>query len=145
MNTLDCKEEIFNSLIENDYEKLSFNEKKELVSTLFKNYLANRIDWFYGFDNVCKKYKLSELINYLSDSECIIPLIKCLISIIERTQNSPIYWIIYPNIDGIKINYTKNCIISIYTDNNYSFVFNYLFDYYLNMFEIKDKKHIKQL
>ena len=145
MNTQDCKEEIFDSLIENNFEELNLNEKKELVSSLFKNYLSNKIDKFYGFDNVCKKYNISELINYLSDSECIIPMIKCLISIIERTQNSPIYWIVHQNNNEITIIYTNNNIVSIYTDNNYSYVFNYLYDYFLNMFEIKDKKHIKQL
>ena len=145
MDTINCKDEIFNNLLLNGYHDSDFSQKKELVSNEFKNYLSKTMDNFYGFNNVCKKYKLSELINYLSDSDCIIPLIKCLICIIEQTQDSPIYWVVFPHKDEIKINYSNNYIISIHTGNNYSFVFNYLYDYYLNMFEVKNKKHIKQL
>ena len=145
MNTDDCKEIIYDYLSKNNYFELNIDQKKLLVENSFREYIVNKLKRYYGFENVCEHYETNELINYLSDSPCIIPLIKCLISIICQTQDSTIYWIINNNKKEVEINYTKNYIISIYSGKNYSYIFNYLYDYYLNKFDLNNKKHIKQL
>ena len=143
MNTNNCSEIIYNELKKNNYKELSFINKRELTCSLLKKYLSNTMDSFYGFNNICEKYDIHSLIKYLSDSNCIVPLIEFLISIIGDTQNFEIKWIVIPKSEEISIKYTNNYITTIKTDNNYSYVFNYLYDYYLNMFEIKS--YTKQL
>jgi len=135
MNTFDCKDIILSNLNANKYDELDFNQKKILVCNELKNYLSSTLDKYYGFDNVCQKYNIDELINYLSDSVCILPLIKTLISIISKMQNSTIYWILFSDKKDVEINKTNNYIVSIYSGNNYSYIFNYLYNYYLNCFE----------
>lgn len=145
MNTFDCNDIINEKLKINNYDDLSFNQKKELVCKELKDYLATTIDNFYGFKNVCEHYSIQDLINYLSDSDCVIPLIKYLISIMREEQNSSIYWITYPRKKDVEINYTNNYVISIYTGNNYSYIFNYLYEYYSNKFEINNNQKIRRL
>ena len=144
MDTNDCKEKIYKSLLLNDYYNLDFNVKKELIKDELRKYIIDKIDSYYGFKNVCEHYETDELINYLSDSPCIVPLIKFLIYIMCENQNSTIYWIENKNKKEIEVNYTNNYLVSIYSGNNYSYIFNYLLDYYLNKFQV-NKKHIRQL
>ena len=144
MDTNDCKEKIYKILLLNDYYNLDFNVKKELIKDELRKYIIDKIDSYYGFKNVCEHYETDELINYLSDSPCIVPLIKFLIYIMCENQNSTIYWIENKNKKEIEVNYTNNYLVSIYSGNNYSYIFNYLLDYYLNKFQV-NKKHIRQL
>lgn len=145
MNTNDCKEVINSYLLKNNYYDLNLDQQKLLVKDGLRQYLVNTINNYYGFENVCEHYETDELINYLSDSPSIVPMIKVLISIMCERQNSPIYWIVSSNKKEVEINYTNNYIVSIYSGKNYSYIFNYLYDYYINVFNINNKNYIRQL
>ena len=142
MDMLDCENVVYERLLANNYHNLDDTSKRTLVSQELWKYLVDKINNYYDFNGVCEKYNTKELINYLSDSPCIIPIIRFLLNIIGEMQNQKVCWQIYNNKKDVNIVHEGNNITYLYSGTNYSYIFNYIHDYYLNKYNFNIKRHI---